>query len=218
MPDFGIMIHTTGDGPPSKALKEGISPTEAALAIYDKMHPVGPHYLIGPDGDLHTLRPTTEKALHCGVSSTERRDFLTGHWQNKLPKNLVTWWKERFPGVKSPSHLYPSRTANEDYIGIELIPCGTWPRGRGSWTPVFGRPFLSGGRFTGAQYMRLAYLVLDIAAEKGILLDKTGRLVGHEDVNPLTREGWDPGAYRGYFDWAVLRSIMEGIRRHEETK
>lgn len=208
---YGIMVHTTGIGPCDKALREGTDVLTAALKIYESMGPVGPHYVISPLGAISNLTPPSEKAHHCKVSADQRRSFLDGEWENMAPKWLVRDWKERFPGVKSPQHLYPSRTPNDDYIGIELIPCGTWVDGRGSWKPVFGRPMLTGGRYTTSQYVQLARLCLHLEEEHGIDVDLPGRLVGHSDINPLTRPGWDPGFYKGYFNWNVLRELISEL-------
>lgn len=73
-----------------------------------------------------------------------------------------------------------------------------------------------GLRFTTAQHNAVAALGKDLAARHGWPADwhKTGRLVGHEDVDPLNRSdkigGWDPGWLRSrpYFDFAYVRQLI----------
>ncbi|GAB4539884.1 MAG: hypothetical protein Tsb0020_53390 [Haliangiales bacterium] len=68
--------------------------------------------------------------------------------------------------------------------------------------------------FTEAQHTAVAALAVDIATRNGFARDtgwpRTGRLVGHEDLTPVSRHnranGWDPGALRDKprFSWALL--------------
>lgn len=212
---FGVMLHTTGDGVPARAYSDEIDPLEAGRLIYGTMKE-GPHYCISPDGSIDRYREPDQVAYHCGVSALDRRDFLSGHWEAKVPRDLVSWWKARWPGVLNPSHLYPSTSANLDYIGIELIPCGTYLKGNGgSWKPVFGKPIGGAkGRFTGAQYVASALLSLQLSVDYSIMLRKTGRVVEHSDINPITRPGWDIGGFAGFWDWNTWWGVLDGLERH----
>lgn len=52
--------------------------------------------------------------------------------------------------------------------------------------------------YTPAMYSALHTLVADLSQKYDIPMVK-GRVVGHEDVNPVARFGWDPSAG---FDWS----------------
>lgn len=214
---WGIMVHTTGDGIPRDAYKEGVGLLEKTIETYAKMEE-GPHYVILPGGQVVQFRQHNQRAWHVGVSVEQRRDFLSGFWESKAPMGIPSWWKARWKGRKSPSHLYPSEQPNTDYIGIELVPCGTYLRGpSGSWQPIYGKPAHDRGRFTGAQYAALALLCNRLSDELHIPLESapdSGRLLGHEDVNPITRPGWDPGDAQGFFNWPLLLGLITGLRLH----
>jgi N-acetyl-anhydromuramyl-L-alanine amidase AmpD len=212
---WGIMLHTTGDGIPAKAHQAPLEPLQTAFAVYGAMRE-GPGYVIAPSGAVARLRPDDQVAWHCGVSPVERRDFLSGHWEALAKPGVAGWWKARWPGVLTPSHLYPSTSPNHDYIGVELIPCGTFVKGNsGSWKPVFGEP-IGGerGRFTGAQYTAAALLCLTLCRAHSIPMHSPGRVLGHEDVNPLTRPGWDPGDLQGFWSWKTFWGIVNGLEAH----
>lgn len=207
MAPFGAIVHTTGDGPPAAANRDGRDPLEVALEVYSNMAE-GPHYVIGPTGAIVQVRELADIAWHTGVSAVHRRDFLSGHWETLVSKGLVSWWKARWPGVKSPSHLYPGSSPNAVYYGIECVPAGTYERG--VWKPVFG-PVAPGGRnrFTTAQYLACAALVLHL----GIEHDRPGRVVGHEDINPITRPGWDPGAFQEFWSWPLFWDLLNALQK-----
>ena len=213
---WGVMLHTTGGGLPDKAHHEGLSPLETARKVYGGMRE-GPHYVIAPDGAVERYRADDQIAYHCGVSPVDRRDFLTGHWEARVGRGVVGWWRARWPGVLSPQHLYPSTSPNSDYIGVELIPCLAQTKGNGgSLKPVFGTP-IGGerGRFTGAQYVAAALLTLQLCEAYSIPMRRRGRVVGHEDINPITRPGWDPGDMQGYWSWNTFWGIVDGLERHK---
>jgi N-acetyl-anhydromuramyl-L-alanine amidase AmpD len=215
---YGLLVHSTGDGIPAKAIKEKRSVAEVTEAVYRSMglaDGLGPHYAICPDGTLLQFREENIKAWHAGVSAAERNAFLTGTWDesNRLDRRVVEWWKLRWPAHKSPSHLYPSKSPNDDYIGVELVPCGVYQKN--DWIPALGAPVNPKGRYTAQQYMRLAELAVGLgsrwtwATAENPSWWRTSRLVGHCDVNPLTRQGWDPGAFHGWFSWSLLQGMLD---------
>lgn len=55
---------------------------------------------------------------------------------------------------------------------------------------------------TPAMYATLRTLVQDLSQKYSIPIEE-GRIVGHEDVNPIARFGWDPSAG---FDWSRILS------------
>ena len=204
------MVHTTGSGIPDKAVREGVDIVEMTHRVYSGMRE-GPHFVIVPDGRVFQYRQLNEKAWHAGVDGAERRDYLSGNWLAKVAKGVASWWKARWVGIQSPQHLYPSTSPNEDYVGIELVPCVAYVKGNnGSLKPVFGEPAGPGQRFTAQQYTSLAMLVNELSSKYGIPLSG-GRLVGHEDIDPMDRPGWDPGDMHGYFSWSLLRGIIAGL-------
>lgn len=212
MAPFGTIIHTTGDGPPAVAFRDGRDPLDAAVDVYSNM-PEGPHFVVGPTGRIIQVRDTGVVAWHTGVSAVHRRDFLSGHWETLVPKNVVSWWKARWPGVKSPSHLYPGTSPNAVYYGIECVPTGTHIKN--SWKPVHGTPAPAGerNRFTTAQYVACAALVLHLADVGNFDPHAVGRVVGHEDINPITRPGWDPGGFQEFWSWPLFWDLLTSLQK-----
>lgn len=205
---FGFMVHTTGDGPPSEAAAQNIDPLDVAIAKYKAMTE-GPHFVIGPEGLIVQVRQLTEVAYHVGVHADERRDFLSGAWTSRgdLKVGVARWWRARWPNVRSPQHLYPTERPNHAYIGIENVPAGT-----GSpWVQRWGQGLV--GRFTPAQYLANAALVFKLAPDFGVDVHKAGRVVGHEDINPLTRPGWDPGDMTGAWSWDLFWGLYAALEK-----
>lgn len=208
---YGLMVHTTGRGLLDKAKKDRKSPLVTAIGLYTARKGYGPHYVIDQDGSLVQIASERERMGHAGVSAEERRLYLSGEWQEKVSPRTAIRWTERWvfgvhelQDIKSPCHLYPTRSPNDSYIGVELIPNRK-------------------ARFSDYQYEVLAALVEDIEKRHDLDLHDRGSaaystssylpapcLLGHEDVEPLTRTnrtgGWDPGSLRANprFDWRRL--------------
>ena len=203
----GYLVHTTGDGIPKGFIdskkKDLLS---YAVGVYEKMGDVGPHYIISPDGEVAQVRNETKIAWHAGVSGYEREMFLTGNWETdgRTAKEVVKWWKRKHAGVKSPSHLYPAKSPNQDFIGVEMIPAGTYTKN--DWEPTLSEGAQLFGRFTIHQYMSLALLSLSAIPT---------RIVGHEDVNPITRPGWDPGDKTGSWNWNQFFELRNAILKQK---
>lgn len=211
---WGILVHSTGDGIPKIVVDSGKDAVQVTCDVYQGMADrdgVGPHYAIVPDGRIIEFRAPNETAYHAATSASEREAFLNGSWatSNKLDQALVQWWKLRWPKYKSPQHLYPSKSPNGSYIGVELVPCGTYSAN--SWQPVLAMPATPKGRYTARQYQALALLGSHLAGAYSWPDSwwETPRLAGHCDVNLFSRPGWDPGAYRGWFSWLLLRGMIE---------
>lgn len=207
----GVMIHSTGDGVPREKVKRNVSYMEAACAVYESMGNIGPNYCIAPDGGVVMFREPNKIAYHC--KQEHRREFLDGSWAtdyNRISRPVIDWWRHRWPGVESPAHLYPGVRPNDAYVGIELVPAGTYVKsvaGGTSWSPdpqyrndIPGRD----QRYTVAQYVSLARLIRSFNLD----LTKTGVLVGHEDIEPYNRGGYDPGDYHGWFSWNLLNGLL----------
>lgn len=201
MPVFGLVVHTTGSGIVKQAQKLGVDPLEHAVAYYLKPDSYFAHYVIGWDGHIVQIADEKERATHVGFA--ERGKYLTGEWETMLPKALVERWKAKWPSHKSPAHLFPGSSPNNCYIGCELLP-----------TPKRDPKF---GLFTLAQHQAVVMLCADIGDRYNLPTHwhHTSRLVGHEDLNPLTRsakgQGWDPGALRvdPDFHWGFVLELLD---------
>lgn len=215
---YGLLVHTTGDGIPAKIISSGDNSVDVTKAVYGNMSE-GPHYAIVPDGTLIKFRSPATLSYHAKTEASQRRSFLDGSWEkdlNRIPPDLVSWWKRRWqggtPSYKSPQHMYPGSTPNKAYVGVELIPCGHYQKV--TWTASLGTPATPKGRYTAAQYTRLGLLALSLQHAFNFPdgWESTGRLCGHEDVNPYTRPGWDPGAYRCWFSWQLFKGILTTLQ------
>jgi hypothetical protein len=203
---FGLMVHTSGRSIVTDAIKHDANPLEYVVAYYTKPKTYCPGYVMGWDGDLWQIAKDMSVTYHVGVKDFQRAAFLNGSWKTKVSKITLSQWTRKWPGVKGPAYLYPSRSPNWDYIGVEMLPIVT-----GCGAP----PAFSGALFTQAQHSMVADLWTDIAKRHGIVNAlQPGRLVGHEDINPWpstldnygrsdTGGGWDPGDLRDqpYFRW-----------------
>lgn len=210
---FGLLLHSTGNGLADKCLAEQDHKLhiQTAVEVYSKLN-VGPHYVIAPGGQIAELRKPNTIAYHAGVSAADRAAYLDGSWETngRTPGKVVNWWKLNHPGVKSPQHLYPTKSPNESYVGVELVPCGTYTGN--TWAPTLGTPATSKGRYTAEQYITAVWLGLQLAGKFAWPASwwEGSRLVGHEDIDPKDRPGWDPGAYNGWFSWSLFRGLMRG--------
>jgi len=218
---WGFCVHTTGGGITSKAKRDGVAPIEYALRYYkasqngaNKYMWGGPAYVADFDGSLYQIAPDNVKTAHCGGRSEKYPDgtrgfYIDGSWVMKLTPAVVKLWREHWPGKKHPYVLFPARDPNTDYVGLEVIPIGD---GFG------GAPMRPGLRFTKAQHDAVIRLGVDLGLRHEWPTEwwRTGRLVGHEDVDPLNRSdthgGWDPGWNRPdpYFDFGYVRSGIAG--------
>lgn len=205
---WGLLVHTTGRGVCAKAQKTGTTPVAVALDIYarsqdGRLHPYkwgGPTYVLDHDGALYQLAPDDIVTYHAGGG--ERDEYLNGSWIHRCSPKIVAAWHRAWPAYKSPQHLYPHASANTDYVGLEMIPCGSG----------FGMPMRAGLLFTREQHDRVVDLGRDLGQRHGWpgRWWRTPRLLGHEDVQPIDRDkggGWDPGWLREapYFDFEYVR-------------
>lgn len=205
---FGALLHTTGRGVVAQAKAQKRRPIEVALDVYiDSQNGAngyywgGPAYVIDHDGKRYQIAPDEAVTAHAGGGN--RDAYMSGHWEAKCSGAALAAWRTRWPTYKHPYQLFPSKSPNVNYVGIEMIPIGYG----------FGSSMRPGLLFTKEQHDSAAELVADIAARHGFPdgWHKTSRLLGHEDVDILNRMdshgGWDPGALRQqpYFDFAYVR-------------
>ena len=218
---FGICLHTTGSGITTKAKKTGKLPIEVALKWYMQSQNGangylwgGPTYVVDHDGSVYQLADEDIVTHHCG--SNLRAKFLDGSWVNLCdPKTVSLWFTKWTPRFKNPQCLFPSKSPNTDYVGVEMIPCGSG----------FGTPMDDGLKFSQKQHEAAKALVAAIATRHNLPHNfndpmVSGRLVGHEDLQPISSKksgygrsdaggGWDPGSLRDkpYFDFNFVRRL-----------
>lgn len=208
----GAVVHTTGSGVVMAAQKAGKDPFERALSVYS----TGlyfPHYIIGWAGELGQICDERIRAPHVGVTPIERTAFLNNTWRtlshpigcadylrNAQGFPQYAYWDARWPSLKAPTELVPGHVVSEVFLGIELLDA----------RQMSGN---SGKPYTDEQYKSLGRLLVDVAKRHGFPIQKE-RILGHDDLNPITRStragGWDPGSYGSVpaFDWAHLFSLI----------
>jgi hypothetical protein len=228
---YGLVVHTSSGDAPKGAKREGISPTEWAVRHY-KGESRGCHYVNGwggiAGGDLVQIANERFKAWGVGVthkddpSKDQWHSIKLGRFEKDLPPILVRLWRKRWPNYKHSLEFLPphTRSANDCYVHVECPPC-VYDRDKGPGLVTGARPLRPGLRFTKAQHDAVAHLAVDIARRNGWPMHeawwRTPRLLGHEDLTPISRHdkggGWDPGYLREkpYFDWDYVYEIIEQI-------
>lgn len=203
---WGMVVHTTGRGIVHRAQKRNDSAAELAIEYYRSKAAV--HYLVDWNGTIIQMMPDDFRGAHVGISKNERKKYLSGRWRRDFSNEVRKHWHERWPSFSSPQHLYPTRSPNSCYLGVELVPL---PRDQ-----VQDDDFW----FTPDQHQA----VVDLGAERALFHGwgedwwKGPRLVGHEDIDAYGRwqesGGWDPGALREVprFDWPFVYAGMEALR------
>lgn len=225
---YGGVTHTTGRGLPNKAEKDGVYVTVTAARIYSRSR--GCNYAMGyrghQGGDLIQIANENTEAWGVGVGEPKNKSYkgqvesikrkYKGSWQKDLPPSLVKRWQERWPLYSNPLDLLPgTKTANAAYVQMELIPLTKY------WINQGYEPH-DGTLFTFDQHISLAHWYVDVAERNGWEGEwwRTPRVLGHEDLTPITRHdkrgGWDPGWLRSsvYFDW---EPVIEEIVRLEQN-
>ncbi|HET6613672.1 MAG TPA: N-acetylmuramoyl-L-alanine amidase [Kofleriaceae bacterium] len=206
-PVWGMVLHQTGRGIVARAARHGVSPLELALSYYAQSSG-GTHYVIDYDGKIYQVADDDRRVGHVGVAADERRRYLSGEWERDFSAAAVKRWHERWPGRKSPQHLYPTRSPNSCYVGCEMLPLEEVPDPNNpEWTHWF-----PGMRYTESQHRAAGRLAADLARRHGWPegWQHTSRLVGHEDIDAYGRwqraGGWDPGALRErpWVSWSVV--------------
>jgi len=210
---YGVLVHTTGVGVLARAQKWKCTPLKAAERIYSKRGASFAHYVIGQDGTIIQIADERERAWQAGMPREQLKLYKSGMWVKKCPRRIVKMWEDRWGPGSTPADLYPSRSPNNDYIGIEMVP---------NKNTKFSKSQLEIG---------LPALVADIFIRHGIKFSAkdlmSTRLLGHEDVEPLERwnrrGGWDPGTLRDRpkFKWddvyKTVHKLMKGKYNHSRT-
>ena len=179
------------------------------------------HYLVDQAGTLYQFVEEENTAWHAGVKAPvmslydSDRDWRTYlyyfSWDKSYPADAVylnaayqpvakksavfvarpdgaqwdryAYFDTRWGAGSDPRNYAASKQPNTYSVGIEIL--------------SFGAKTPSPTAYSPAMYASLRKLVTDICTRHGIP-QKKGNVVGHEDVNPVQRYGWDPN--QG-FDW-----------------
>lgn len=193
----GLCVHTSGRTIVERAASWEVPAISLALEHYRKMGRV--HACIDYDGVIYQTLDWNRRGPHVGISKKERRAFLNGTWETivldkePLHQGSLALWHERFPEHESPAHLYGTKSPNDWYIGIEMIPL-LKPLPDGSW-------------YTPEQYAALSEIYAILADMFLWDTQDITTLVGHECLDPFGRWftvnkkkkaiwAWDPGALR----------------------
>ena len=185
---LGVVVHTTGAGPWTRAKAHGTSPYKEAIRTYSKRSVYSPHFVIcGERGLITQMDSVAKQCWHVGPK---------GSWRYSLPGWAAgkgfDWWRLRFPDLKSPrgllnGSLWRDGSANALTIGIEIAPPLEGPRA--AWKP--------------ACWESLDRMVHWLGQVHSFPVDRY-HVFTHSDAHPLarsTKKGspWDPGP----FQWSV---------------
>lgn len=217
-----VIIHVTGN-PSFPACHETYMRSGPASTPYASRPQISPHYVVDKTGEIHQYVQESDVAWHAGIKAAEQRFYESGDWRRTIAKIKPA---SRYPagsvflgadgasevGRESPAARYvrtPDPAGWAEYAPFDarwgriLLPIGYLPARSGNARSIgieiasYGAAAPSAEHYTEAMYRALATLVADICARYELPQAK-GVVVGHEDVNPLTRAMWDPGLG---FDW-----------------
>lgn len=205
-PVVAVIVHATGDTDLDEVASYYLKPKKAGYRI-------GPHYLIDTAGAVYQFTPEDCVAYHAGYQGdgddNDGALYKQGWavWSRRIKKapwivqgefSGYAWWRERWPGLESPTGLW----VDGRQVSPGLV-CGEHPNGSTVGIECLSPKHRLPEVFTDAQYASLSTLVREIAGRHGFPVDKD-RIIGHEDVGPIARcdekGGWDPGLSRG-FNW-----------------
>lgn len=201
---IAIIVHTTGR-------PDGLSDEKheaRCIGYYQSADGLGPHYFISLPGATYRFVAEDHVAYHAAIGAVEASLYGKGwqHWRTwrvndgEARDTGNEWsgyrdWRDtwRPSGAESPLDLVTGSKPNWRSVGIELQQPSDNEKNPG----IFRR----------VQYEALAVLLVDIAARLGIPIDRR-HVLGHQDVNPMTRStsrgGWDPGP----IDWGLLWDLV----------
>lgn len=179
---------------------------------------VSAHYLVEKNGDLSQFVPDKYRAYHAGVDKNTRalygkktaiwkRYIKYFNWYKIYPKDAIyldgdlkpVWDKTeavfvgRADGQDWPNYDYfNTRWSNVDVPINFAVDADPNNYSIGIETLGFGATKHDPNIYPAAMYDTLCLLVQNLSIKYDIPMVK-GRVVGHEDVNPVGRFGWDPG-------------------------
>jgi len=212
-----IVIHVTGTNDLNSVKKTFLAP-----------HSVSAHYLVTPSGELFQFVKDRGRAYHAGIDTNTRKLYRKGYdkwsgylkyfnWYQGYPDDAIyldgdakpvwdkheaffvthrdkgpwtdfSYFRQRSPNVEVPVNFDIDPDPNNYSIGIECLSVGAKTKDETAYPDEM--------------YKALDSLIGNLCHEYGIPRTKE-RIVGHEDVNPIGRFGWDPNAG---FDWAMIHN------------
>ena len=202
---FGVLIHTTGGGIAKLARLKGRTVEAVTRSVYGNVGMTFAHRVVMPEGWILRCAEDSIIAPHCGVKAWQRAALLDGTWRAHVSDEGERLWDARWPGVKSPQHLFPTASGNDAYLGIETVQGETTDKETAS-------------RFTMAQYRATAAQIVAWERTHGFVAEGR-RLVTHEDLQPFERwdahGGWDPGWLRipATYNWLLLLHCIGEARK-----
>ena len=210
-----IIIHVTGTNSLESVKSTFLSPNS-----------VSAHYLVTPSGELFQFVKDSGRAYHAGIDTNTRKLYRKGFgrwsgylkyfsWYEAYPKDVVyldgdakpvwdkteavfvarsdgtswpdfVYFRERWPDAETPVNFDTDSDPNNYSIGIECLSIGARIKDKIAYSDEM--------------YDALYSLTKNLSDKYGIPRTKA-RIVGHEDVNPIGRFGWDPNSG---FDWTVI--------------
>jgi hypothetical protein len=116
LPVYGVLVHTTADGPATKGRLRRQAPINVALDFYGSGG-LGPHYVIGYDGTIYAICGEGNIAWHAGWGKAGRRRWAA--W------TAPVWWSAVWNrwNARTPADILPPGASdpNQVYIGVELL-------------------------------------------------------------------------------------------------
>jgi N-acetyl-anhydromuramyl-L-alanine amidase AmpD len=209
-----IAIHVTGN--------DSVAVTKR---LFLKEKSVSAHYLISKDGQLFQFVKDSERAFHAGIdrpslaiyrgAASWRKYLKYFAWYKKYPKDSIYLDADLKPVWDKTEAAFVARADNAEWPNYELFN-SRWgmtslpvnfetdpdPNNYSIGIEIvsFGATTPDSNAYTADMYRTLVLLTGDLSRKYEIPLEK-GRVVGHEDLNPVGRFGWDPGAG---FNWAKI--------------
>ena len=202
---FGLLVHSTGPGMEKLSRVRGLSRFDTVARVYGNPSMTCAHGVVLPSGERVRVVDSKLVAPHCGVKAWQRKAMLDGTWVAWTSDEAEALFAKRWPGVKSPQHLFPTASPNDAYEGLE------------SWKLAELDPY-TGSFYTLAQYQSTAQWVVERERAWGFVAEGR-RLVTHDDVQPFERwdahGGRDPGAMREppFYRWDLLLACIDHMRK-----
>lgn len=219
-----LVLHITGPGSVAVIKSTFLSEKRSA------------HYLIDREGKIHQFVPDAGRAWHAGIERFVAKLYNKndGTWRrykrydqmqpkgekyfdkdlNPLsgPSNAVLvsrgdgsewpdyeYFDKRWGRLDQPFYYATDDDPNDYSIGIEMLSVGAKTR--------------DPAQYTEALYEGLEELLSNLCRKYGIPRDRE-HIIGHEDVDPCARWGWDPN--QG-FDWSRVHKERKGAALPFET-
>lgn len=219
----GLCLHATGASIVVRALEKGRDPNAYAADYYDTPGHAFPHDLVTLKSedlpglqvggtiyvcpDVVSIAPWWVRSHAQGLGAAAVQIYQHDDWdayvRNREEGYLdagealdrYRWWRERWPQLWTPLHLFPGNDPNRALLSMEMV-VPVEPKKRGGYRRL---PFTPRQHDVAA--WRAAQMVREFSWPVTELLR---RIVGHEDVHPIARTArsgpWDPGAGR-FWDW-----------------